>query len=121
MAVDRDAFIPLEIDPPGSLRLRVGFVSLWIVDLIAAALFFVVPYASELNPVTVFFYDLLGFPGVALAAFCYAAVVIVVGNVLSDPFDGRFVAGVVALYAAFAVYNVPLLLLHESPLELIVL
>ena len=121
MGVTVPAFGPLEFDPPGSLRLRFAFLALWFVDLIAAASFFVVPYASELNPVTVFFYDLLGFPGVALAALCYAAVVIVVGNVLSDPFDGGFVAGVVAVYAALAANNVPLLLFRRAPLEMVVL
>ncbi|RKD97148.1 hypothetical protein [Halopiger aswanensis] len=110
----------LEFDPPGSRRLRLAFATLWVVDLIAAASFFVVPYASELNPVTVFFYDLFGLAGVALAAICYAAVVVVVGNVLSAPIDGRFVAGAVVLYAAFAFNNVVLLLFRQAPLEMAV-
>ncbi|GAB3663670.1 hypothetical protein [Halopiger thermotolerans] len=108
----------LEFDPPGSRRLRLAFAALWTVDLIAAACFFLVPYASELNPVTVFFYDLFGLAGVALAACSYAAIVVVVGNVLSDPLDSRFVGGVIALYAAFALNNVALLLFRQAPLEM---
>lgn len=108
-------------DPPGTVRLRIAFFALWTVDMAAAALFFVVPYATELNPITVFFYGLFGLPGVVLAASCYAALVVAVGHVLSDPLDERFVALVVSLYAVLAINNVPLLLFERSPLEFVVL
>ena len=104
----------IELDPPDSPRLRLTFFVLWFVDLVAATLFFVVPYATELNPVTVFFYGLFGLPGVALAACCYAAIVVAVGNYLPDPLDVRFVAAVVLLYVFFAVNNVVLLLFRTA-------
>jgi hypothetical protein len=108
----------LRLDPPATRRLRVAFFALWFVDLVAAALFFLVPYATELNPITVRCYELFGLPGVVLAASCYAGVVVVIGNALSEPLDGRFVALVVVLYALLALNNVPLLLFEQSPFEL---
>lgn len=103
----------IEVDPPGTRPLRVAFLCLWLVDLVVAALFFRLSYAEELNPITVFSYELLGIPGVALAAACYAGVVVAVGHALSDPWDVRFVGGVSVLYAIFAVNNVPLVLFGE--------
>ncbi|WP_049927565.1 hypothetical protein [Halopiger goleimassiliensis] len=109
----------LQVDPPGSPRLRRSFLVLWLVDMIAACLFFLVPYATELNPVTVFTYDLFGLPGVALAALCYAVIVIAVGNVLPDPADTGFVTVVVLVYTFLVVNNVFLLLSETSLVETI--
>ncbi len=108
-----------ELDPPGSISLRAAFVALWSIDLVAATLFFVVPYADELNPVTVLFYDLFGLPGVALAAVGYAGIVVTVGNYLSEPIDRWFVAGVVALYVVFVVNNVILLVFRIAPVNVV--
>jgi hypothetical protein len=108
----------LRLDPPGTRRLRLAFLTLWFVDLVAAALFFLVPYATELNPITVQCYELFGLPGVVFAASCYAAVVVGIGHVLSEPLDGRFVVLMIVLYALLALNNVPLLLFEQSPLEL---
>ncbi|TYL39773.1 hypothetical protein CV102_05675 [Natronococcus pandeyae] len=105
-----------DLDPPGSLGLRLAFLTLWGIDMVAATLFFLVPYATELNPITVLFYGLFGLPGVALAAVCYAAIVIGLGHVLSDPIDRRFVSTMVAVYLALAANNVFLLLFREAPL-----
>ncbi|WP_137291224.1 hypothetical protein [Natronorubrum halophilum] len=104
-----------KLDPPESAGLRLTFLVLWGIDAVAATLFFLVPYATELNPVTVFFYELIGLPGVALAAICYAAIVVVIGHVLSDPMDVRFVSIVVILYVGFVANNL-LLLLYRQPL-----
>lgn len=104
----------VEVDPPGTRALRVAFFVLWLVDMVLAALFFRLSYAEELNPITVFSYEVLGTPGVALAAACYAGVVVAVGHVLSDPWDVRFVGSVSLLYAIFAINNVPLVLFGEA-------
>ena len=104
-----------KLDPPESVGLRVAFLVLWTIDVVAATLFFLVPYATELNPVTVFFYGVFGLPGVVLAGLCYAALVVVIARVLSDPMDVRFVALVVVLYVTFAANNI-VLLLFEDPL-----
>lgn len=116
----RAASFGLEMDRPGPTGLRAAFFGLWFVDLVATIGFFVVPYATELNPVTVFLYNVFGFAGVVLAAISYAAVVIAIGHALSRPLDVSFVAIVVALYATFASSNVYLLLFGESLLETIV-
>ncbi|MXV62665.1 hypothetical protein GS429_11430 [Natronorubrum sp. JWXQ-INN-674] len=108
-----------KLDPPGTVRLRVAFLLLWGIDVIAATLFFLVPYATELNPVTVFFYGLFGLPGVALAATGYALIVVAIGHVLPEPLDSRFVAVVVLMYVLFAANNIPLLLYAESLPELL--
>lgn len=102
-----------DLDPPGTRRLRLTFLALWLVDAVAAALFFKVSHARELNPITVLSYEAVGTPGVALAAAAYAVIVVALGNVLSDPWDGRFVGGVSVLYAIFAINNVPLILFGE--------
>ncbi|THE66650.1 hypothetical protein D8Y22_00510 [Salinadaptatus halalkaliphilus] len=113
---------PLErrVDPPDPVTLRVAFAILWGIDAIAATLFFLVPYATELNPVTVLFYQVFGLPGVVLAAASYAAVIVVIGHVLSKPFDSLFVAIMVLLYFLLATNNVLLLLLGETLPDLFV-
>lgn len=116
MDVQTPARVPADLDPPHSFHLRAAFVVLWFVDTVAASLFFVLPEPNELNPVTVVFHDLLGLPGVALAASIYATIVLVVGHLLSDPADDRFLSVVVAMYAAFATNNVALLAFGEAPL-----
>lgn len=107
-----------DLDPPGSLGLRLAFLTLWGIDMVAATLFFLVPYATELNPITVLFYGLFGLPGVALAAMCYAVIVIGLGHVLSDPIDRRFIGVMIAVYLTLVVNNVFLLLFREAPLSL---
>jgi hypothetical protein len=117
MTVERT--LEMNLDPPGSFGLRLAFFVLWGIDLVAATLFFLVPYATELNPVTVLFYDVFGLPGVALAATCYAAIVVVVGHVLSDPIDRRFVAAMVLVYLVLVANNLILLLFREAPLRIL--
>ena len=107
------------LDPPDSVGLRVSFFVLWAIDAVAATLFFLVPYATELNPVTVFFYHVVGLPGVVLAAACYAALVVVIGHILSDPMDIRFIGIVVLLYVGFVTNNILLLVFHEPLPELL--
>ncbi|TMT85372.1 hypothetical protein E2L06_01645 [Haloterrigena sp. H1] len=109
------------VDPPGTLGLRAAFVGVWFVDLVATLLFFTVPYADELNPVTVFLHDLFGLVGVVIAAVGYAAFVIGIGHLLSRPLDTGFVALMVGLYALFASNNVVLLVSREPLLTLLVL
>ncbi|ELY84305.1 hypothetical protein [Natrinema altunense] len=113
---------PLEIgfDRPGPASLRAAFFTVWFVDLVATILFFTVPYAYELNPMTVFLYDLLGIVGVVFAALVYAGFVIGIGHVLSRPFDVGFVLTVVVLYTLFASNNVVLLISREPLLAPIV-
>ncbi|WP_408959683.1 hypothetical protein [Natrinema sp. 74] len=103
------------VDPPGTIRLRAAFFGVWFVDLVATILFFSVPYASELNPVTVFLHELFGVAGVVLAALIYAGFVVAIGNVLSRPLDVGFVTAIVVLYALFASHNV-VLLVFQRPL-----
>ncbi|WP_254527875.1 hypothetical protein [Natrinema gelatinilyticum] len=106
-------------DRPGTTGLRAAFFSLWFVDLVATILFFTVPYATELNPVTVFLHDLLGLAGVVLAALIYAGLVVGIGYVLSRPFDAGFVTAVVVMYVVFASNNVVLLVSREALLALL--
>ncbi|OAQ53443.1 hypothetical protein HTG_08155 [Natrinema mahii] len=101
------------LDRPGTTSLRAAFFAVWFVDLVATVGFFTVPYAYELNPVTVFLHDLFGLAGVVLAAAIYAAAVLVIGYVLSRPFDVAFVVAVVGCYALFASNNVVLLVSRE--------
>ncbi|SEQ91340.1 hypothetical protein [Natrinema salaciae] len=108
------------LDRPGTSGLRATFFGVWFVDLVATVLFFTVPYAYELNPVTVFLYDLFGLAGVVLAALIYAGFVIGIGYVLSRPLDVGFVVSVVVLYALFASNNVVLLVSREPLLAPIV-
>lgn len=98
---------------PGGPRLRKAFYLVWFVDLMATMQLFLVPYARELNPVTVMFYESIGLVGVALAAVTYAAVIVAIGHLLSRPFDVGFVTAVVSSYAFFASNNVFLLLFRE--------
>lgn len=107
----------VDLDPPGSIPLRASFFLLWGIDLLAATLFFAVPYAYERNPITVYLYGLFGVPGVVLAAVTYAAVVVALGNLLPDPVDGRFARTVVALYGVLAVNNVVLLVFRTALLD----
>ncbi len=106
------------LDPPGTVRLRAAFVGVWFVDLVATILFFMVPYAHELNPITVFLYDVFGLVGVVIAAVSYAAFVVGIGHLLSRPLDTAFVALMVALYALFASNNI-MLLVSREPLLLV--
>ncbi|AXR77021.1 hypothetical protein AArcMg_3025 [Natrarchaeobaculum sulfurireducens] len=99
--------------------MRSAFFALWAIDLVAATLFFLVPYANELNPVTVLLYDLFGLPGVALAAVGYAGIVVTIGHYLSEPLDRLFVAAVVALYVVFVINNVILLVFRVAPITLV--
>jgi multidrug efflux pump subunit AcrB len=101
------------LERPGTASLRAAFFGVWFVDLVATILFFTVPYASELNPVTVFLHDLFGMVGVVLAALIYAGFVVGIGFLLSRPFDVGFVTGAVVLYAIFASNNVVLLVFRE--------
>ncbi|QCW04605.1 hypothetical protein [Natrinema pallidum] len=113
---------PLEFgfDRPGPASLRAAFFGVWFVDLIATILFFTVPYAYELNPMTVFLYDLVGIVGVVVAALIYAGFVIGIGHVLSKPFDVGFVLSAVVLYTLFASNNVVLLVFREPLLAPVV-
>ncbi|WIV67971.1 hypothetical protein [Natrialbaceae archaeon AArc-T1-2] len=106
------------VTPPNSPLLRRTFLLLWAVDTITAVFLILVPYAVELNPVTVFFYTLFGIPGIVLAACCYVALVIIVGNFLPNPSDVVFVAALVALYVLFVFNNVILLLFEWAPFGL---
>ncbi|MFC3958511.1 hypothetical protein [Halovivax cerinus] len=71
-----------------------------------AVLLIVAPYAKELNPITVLFYELFGYPGVALAAATYAGIVVAVGHSLSHPIDLAFLLSTVGLYVFFVFTNV---------------
>lgn len=102
------------LDPPNSRRLRQSFHLLWIVDMATAIGLILVPYASELNPVTVYLYGLFGFPGVALAAACYAATVVAVGHYLSHPVDLLFLIAVVSMYLFFVFNNVIVLAFDQT-------
>lgn len=115
MVVQR--ILRLKIDPPGPQTLRISFHLLWALDMCTAVLLILAPYASELNPVTVYFYGLFGFPGVALAACCYAAVVVGVGNYLSHPVDLLFLIAITALYIFFVFNNFIVLLYEDSIME----
>ncbi|WP_323368203.1 hypothetical protein [Natrarchaeobaculum aegyptiacum] len=87
---------------------------LWAIDVVTAVLLILVPYASELNPVTVFFYVEFGIPGVVFVGCVYAAIVVVIGNVLPHPSDLAFVAVIVALYLFFVFNNLLVLLFDQS-------
>lgn len=94
------------LDPPNSRHLRLSFHLLWLLDMMTAVLLILVPYAKELNPVTVFLYDLFGYPGVALTAVTYAVVVMAVGHYLSHPIDLTFLISTVGMYLFFVFNNV---------------
>lgn len=102
------------LDPPNSPRLRRSFHLLWILDMATAVGLILVPYASELNPVTVYLYGLFGYPGVAIAAGCYAATVVAVGHYLSHPADVLFLVAVVSLYLFFVFNNVFVLAFDQT-------
>lgn len=82
--------------------------------MVTAVLLILVPYASELNPVTVLFYVEFGIPGVVFVACLYAAVVVVVGNFLPHPSDVAFVAVLVVVYFLFVFNNLLVLLFDEA-------
>ncbi|WP_224214620.1 hypothetical protein [Natrinema longum] len=90
-------------------------------DLVATVFLFLVPYATELNPLTTLFYDTIGLPGVLLAGTIYAVLVVLIGYVLSKPVDGVFLIGVAAVYGVCATNNVVLLLFREPIVEQLVL
>lgn len=107
----------LNLNRPGGPRLRKAFFVVWMLDLVATTQLFLVPYARELNPVTVLFYESIGLVGVVLAAVSYAAVIVALGYVLSRPFDVSFVTAIVSCYAFFASNNLVLLLFREPLVE----
>lgn len=111
----------LNLNRPGGPRLRKAFFVVWMLDLVATTQLFLVPYARELNPITVLFYESIGLLGVVLAAVSYATVIVALGYVLSRPFDVGFVTAVVSSYAFFASNNLVLLLFREPLFETVVL
>ncbi|GAB7017412.1 hypothetical protein [Halostagnicola bangensis] len=111
----------LRSNRPGGSRLRLAFFITWFADLVASVHLFLVPYAHELNPITVMFYEFIGLPGVVLAAVTYAVVIIAVGYVLSSPFDVGFVTIIVSAYAFFASNNIVLLVFREPLLDMIII
>lgn len=113
--------VAVRLDRPTNRPLRLAFGTAWLVDLVATVFLFVVPYASELNPITRVFYDAIGLPGVLLAGSVYAAVVVLTGHLLSKPIDGLFVAGTASVYAVCATNNVVLLVSREPIVENLVL
>ncbi|WP_226007997.1 hypothetical protein [Natrinema salinisoli] len=96
-------------DRPANRSLRLTFGFLWLTDLVATVCLFLVPFARELNPITIFFYESIGLTGVVLAGTTYAALVVLTGSFLRKPIDGLFVAGAVSVYAVCATNNVVLL------------
>lgn len=109
---------PMRLDPPDSLRLRLSFHLLWIIDMTTAALLLLLPDVVELNPVTVALYELFGLPGVVVAACCYAIIVLAVSNYLIHPVDLMFLGMIVSLYAFFVFTNV-MLLAFDQPLTVV--
>ncbi|ELY96075.1 hypothetical protein [Natrialba taiwanensis] len=119
MAVDTVPQQIVELDPPDSPPLRITVLFLWFTDMVAATLFFVVPYATELNPITVLFFNIFGLAGVPLAAALYALLIVFIGHILSDPYDIQFTLAVASLYTLLVINNILLLLLGEPLLALI--
>lgn len=111
----------LNLNRPGGPRLRKAFFVVWMLDLVATMQLFLVPYARELNPLTVLLYESIGLSGVVLAAVSYAAIIVTLGYVLSRPFDVSFVTAVVSCYAFFAGNNLALLLFREPLIETTIL
>lgn len=107
-------------DGPINGPLRVTFGAAWLVDLAATVGVFLVPYATELNPLTTLLYHAVGIPGVLLAGSLYAGVVAAAGHLLSKPLDGLFLAGVTAAYAICAANNVVLLVSGTPVVETLV-
>lgn len=105
----------IRVDPPDSQRLLVSFYLLWFVDMVTAAFLILLPRASELNPVTVFFYMQFGLLGVVIAACCYALIVLAVANYLIHPLDLAFLGGIAFLYCFF-VFNNFMVLVFDQPL-----
>lgn len=107
------------LDRPANQPIRISFGLFWLVDLVATVFLFLVPYATELNPITTHFYEMIGLPGVVLAGSIYAAVVVLIGHYLSKPYDALFATSAVLMYAVCASNNVILLMSRESPLEML--
>lgn len=105
----------IRVDPPDSQRLLRSFYLLWFVDMCTAALLILLPHASELNPVTVFFYMQFGLLGVVIAACSYALVVLAVANYLIHPLDLAFLGGIAFLYFFF-VFNNFMVIVFDQPL-----
>ncbi|NUC70765.1 hypothetical protein HTZ84_00295 [Haloterrigena sp. SYSU A558-1] len=110
--------VALKRPPNPSIRLSFGIF--WLADLVATVFLFLDPYASELNPITIRFYELIGLPGVVLAGSIYAAGIVLIGHYLSKPYDALFAIGAVLVYALCASNNVILLLTGEAFLEALV-
>jgi hypothetical protein len=106
---------------PATASLRVAFGLLWVTDLVATIFLFLVPYATELNPITIHLYRAIGLPGVLLAGVCYAALVVLTGHLLSKPMDRVFGVGIVSVYAVCVANNVVLLLFRKPIVETLLL
>ncbi len=111
----------ITLNRPATPPIRLSFGVFWLVDLVATVFLFLVPYASELNPITTHFYDLIGLPGVVLAGSIYATAVVTIGHYLSKPYDALFVVAAVLVYAVCASNNVILLVTGEPVVETLVL
>ncbi|QFU81521.1 hypothetical protein [Natronorubrum aibiense] len=109
------------LNRPANSPIRISFGLFWLVDLVATVFLFLVPYATELNPITTTFYAAIGLPGVVLAGSIYAAVVVLIGHYLSKPYDALFATGAVLVYAFCASNNVILLMSGQAPLEMLVI
>lgn len=109
------------LDRPANSPIRISFGLFWLVDLITTVFLFLVPYATELNPITTRFYETIGLPGVVLAGSIYATVVVLIGHYLSKPYDALFATGAVLVYAVCASNNAALLMSGETPLEMLVI
>lgn len=90
-------------------------------DLVATGFLFLVPYATELNPITTLFHDAIGLPGVLLAGVFYAVLVVLTSHRLSKPVDRVFVAGVVSVYTVCVANNIVLLLFRKPIVETLLL
>ncbi|WP_254532325.1 hypothetical protein [Natrinema gelatinilyticum] len=113
--------IGIRLKKPATQSLRYAFGILWLTDLIATLFLFLVPYATELNPLTTHLYNAVGLPGVILAGTAYAGLVVVAGHLLSKPVDSLFVLGVISVYAVCATNNVILLLFRRPLIESLIL
>ncbi|MFC6764690.1 hypothetical protein [Natrinema soli] len=111
----------IALNRPANPPIRLSFGLFWLVDLVATVFLFLVPYATELNPITTHFYELIGLPGVVLAGSIYAAVIVMIGHYLSKPYDALFAVGAVLVYAVCATNNVVLLMSGEPVVETLVI
>ncbi|MBZ6494344.1 hypothetical protein [Natrinema longum] len=111
----------IALNRPASPPIRLSFGLFWLVDLVATVFLFLVPYATELNPITTHFYNLIGLPGVVLAGSIYAVAVVMIGHYLPKPYDALFAVGAVLVYAVCASNNVILLMSGEPVVETLIL